>query len=128
MSGSPVLWLLLISVLAYMRFTLLSFFLAQGLTRLTFQPYTFRQLQEIVTSRMSGLKVFQPDAIQLAARKVSGRADTVGLGTMACTKLACTFVCRQCRFVLYIWLFSPYIIFAVQYGLISIREPLVLLS
>ncbi len=110
MSGSPVLWLLLISVLAYMRFTLLSFFLAQGLTRLTFQPYTFRQLQEIVTSRMSGLKVFQPDAIQLAARKVSGRADTVGLGTMACTKLACTFVCRQCRFVLYFLhiLFSLY--------------------
>ena len=42
----------------------------QGLTRLTFQPYTFQQLQEIVTSRMTGLKVFEPDAIQLAARKV----------------------------------------------------------
>ncbi len=36
----------------------------------TFQPYTFRQLQEIVTSRMEGLRVFEPDAVQLAARKV----------------------------------------------------------
>ena len=44
---------------------------SQGLTRLTFQPYTFQQLQEIVTSRMAGLRVFEPDAIQLAARKVA---------------------------------------------------------
>ncbi|CAL1531149.1 unnamed protein product, partial [Lymnaea stagnalis] len=42
-----------------------------GLTRMTFQPYTFRQLEEIVISRMKGLKVFDSDAIQLAARKVA---------------------------------------------------------
>ncbi|XP_076462383.1 uncharacterized protein LOC143294790 [Babylonia areolata] len=42
-----------------------------GLTRMTFQPYTFRQLEQIVMSRMSGLKVFDVDAIQLAARKVA---------------------------------------------------------
>ncbi|KAL8597873.1 hypothetical protein ACOMHN_061406 [Nucella lapillus] len=42
-----------------------------GLTRMTFQPYTFRQLEQIVLSRMSGLKVFDVDAIQLAARKVA---------------------------------------------------------
>ncbi|XP_041360027.1 origin recognition complex subunit 1-like [Gigantopelta aegis] len=42
-----------------------------GLTRMTFQPYTFRQLEEIVASRMLGLKVFDEDAIQLAARKVA---------------------------------------------------------
>ncbi|XP_066297989.1 origin recognition complex subunit 1-like isoform X1 [Branchiostoma lanceolatum] len=42
-----------------------------GLTRMTFQPYTFRQLQEIVMSRMKGLQAFEDDAIQLAARKVA---------------------------------------------------------
>ncbi|OWF42143.1 Origin recognition complex subunit 1 [Mizuhopecten yessoensis] len=42
-----------------------------GLTRMTFQPYTFRQLQEIVVSRMKSLKAFDDDAIQLAARKVA---------------------------------------------------------
>ncbi|XP_060595750.1 origin recognition complex subunit 1-like [Ruditapes philippinarum] len=42
-----------------------------GLTRMTFQPYTFKQLQTIVLSRMKGLKAFDEDAIQLAARKVA---------------------------------------------------------
>ncbi|KAK6188873.1 hypothetical protein SNE40_004960 [Patella caerulea] len=42
-----------------------------GLTRMTFQPYTFRQLEDIVTSRMKGLQVFDDDALQLAARKVA---------------------------------------------------------
>lgn len=38
---------------------------------MTFQPYTFKQLQTIVVSRMKGLKAFDEDAIQLAARKVA---------------------------------------------------------
>lgn len=42
-----------------------------GLTRLTFQPYTHKQLQEIVISRLSGLDTFNSDAIQLVARKVA---------------------------------------------------------
>ncbi len=42
----------------------------QGLTRMTFQPYTHHQLQEIVLSRMQGLDAFDDDAVQLAARKV----------------------------------------------------------
>ncbi|BFZ00133.1 hypothetical protein BsWGS_03172 [Bradybaena similaris] len=42
-----------------------------GLTRMTFQPYTFRQLEEIVASRLKGLQVFDNDAVQLAARKVA---------------------------------------------------------
>jgi origin recognition complex subunit 1 len=45
-----------------------SFF--QGLTRMTFQPYTYSQLQEIVTSRIKELDAFEPDAVQLVARKV----------------------------------------------------------
>ena len=42
-----------------------------GLTRLTFQPYTHKQLQEIVGSRLNGLESFNIDAIQLVARKVA---------------------------------------------------------
>ncbi|GFN87065.1 origin recognition complex subunit 1 [Plakobranchus ocellatus] len=42
-----------------------------GLTRMTFQPYSFLQLEQIVSSRMKGLKVFDGDAIQLASRKVA---------------------------------------------------------
>lgn len=42
-----------------------------GLTRLTFQPYSHKQLQEIVASRLNGLETFNSDAIQLVARKVA---------------------------------------------------------
>lgn len=37
---------------------------------MTFQPYTFQQLQEIVHSRLIGIGAFDPDAVQLASRKV----------------------------------------------------------
>ena len=39
---------------------------------MTFQPYSFRQLQEIVGSRLRGLDAFDPDAIQLVARWEGG--------------------------------------------------------
>ena len=42
-----------------------------GLTRLTFSPYTHDQLKEIVAARLSGLRVFDGDAVQLVARKVA---------------------------------------------------------
>lgn len=42
----------------------------QGLTRLSFQPYTFKQLQQIITSRLNRLKAFEEDALQLVSRKV----------------------------------------------------------
>uniref|UniRef100_A0A182RE54 Origin recognition complex subunit 1 n=1 Tax=Anopheles funestus TaxID=62324 RepID=A0A182RE54_ANOFN len=42
-----------------------------GLTRLTFQPYNFRQLQEIVMARLIGMSSFNSDAVQLVARKVA---------------------------------------------------------
>ena len=38
---------------------------------MTFQPYTFRQLQEIVYSRIKGIDAFEEDAVELIARKVS---------------------------------------------------------
>ncbi|XP_075901279.1 origin recognition complex subunit 1 isoform X1 [Nelusetta ayraudi] len=42
-----------------------------GLTRLSFQPYTFKQLQQIITSRLNRLKAFEEDALQLVSRKVA---------------------------------------------------------
>ncbi|KAH8297085.1 hypothetical protein KR044_004799 [Drosophila immigrans] len=42
-----------------------------GLTRLTFQPYTHKQLQEIVTARLDGSEAFKGEAVQLVARKVA---------------------------------------------------------
>ncbi|XP_050092711.1 origin recognition complex subunit 1 [Anopheles aquasalis] len=42
-----------------------------GLTRLTFQPYNFRQLQEIVMVRLAGTNAFNNDAVQLVSRKVA---------------------------------------------------------
>ncbi|XP_076758468.1 origin recognition complex subunit 1 [Xylocopa sonorina] len=42
-----------------------------GLTRLTFQPYSYKQLQEIVMSRLKDFSGFRAEAVQLVARKVS---------------------------------------------------------
>lgn len=42
----------------------------QGLTRMSFQPYTFKQLQQIITSRLNRVKAFEEDALQLVSRKV----------------------------------------------------------
>ncbi|NXQ56714.1 ORC1 protein, partial [Anthoscopus minutus] len=42
-----------------------------GLTRMSFQPYTYKQLQQIVLSRLKGVKAFEEDAVQLVSRKVA---------------------------------------------------------
>lgn len=42
-----------------------------GMHRLTFLPYSFQQLQEIVKSRLSGLESFTCDAVQFVSRKVA---------------------------------------------------------
>ncbi|XP_064003453.1 origin recognition complex subunit 1 [Pogoniulus pusillus] len=42
-----------------------------GLTRMSFQPYTYKQLQQIISSRLNGTKAFEEDAIQLVSRKVA---------------------------------------------------------
>lgn len=48
-----------------------------GLTRLTFQPYSYKQLQEIVMSRLQGSNSFQDDAVELVARKVAACSGDV---------------------------------------------------
>ncbi|KPP60439.1 hypothetical protein Z043_121564 [Scleropages formosus] len=40
-----------------------------GLTRMSFQPYSFKQLQQIITSRLNQVKAFEEDAVQLVSRK-----------------------------------------------------------
>lgn len=42
----------------------------QGLTRMSFQPYSHSQLKQILVSRLKHLKAFEDDAVQLVARKV----------------------------------------------------------
>ncbi|XP_034036666.1 origin recognition complex subunit 1 [Thalassophryne amazonica] len=42
-----------------------------GLTRMSFQPYSFKQLQQIITSRLNKVKAFEGDALQLVSRKVA---------------------------------------------------------
>ncbi|XP_030647812.1 origin recognition complex subunit 1 [Chanos chanos] len=42
-----------------------------GLTRMSFQPYSFKQLQQIITSRLNRVKAFEEDALQLVSRKVA---------------------------------------------------------
>ncbi|CAJ1059496.1 origin recognition complex subunit 1 isoform X1 [Xyrichtys novacula] len=42
-----------------------------GLTRMSFQPYSFKQLQQIITSRLNKVKAFEEDALQLVSRKVA---------------------------------------------------------
>ncbi|XP_034951202.1 origin recognition complex subunit 1 [Chelonus insularis] len=42
-----------------------------GLTRLTFQPYNYKQLNEIVIARLNESNAFKSEAVQLVARKVA---------------------------------------------------------
>ncbi|EDV23487.1 uncharacterized protein TRIADDRAFT_28013, partial [Trichoplax adhaerens] len=49
-----------------------------GLTRLTFQPYSFNQLERIIRARLANLEeIFSPDAIQFVARKVAAVSGDV---------------------------------------------------
>ncbi|KAG8003326.1 Origin recognition complex subunit 1, partial [Nibea albiflora] len=43
-----------------------------GLTRMSFQPYSFKQLQQIIMSRLNKVKAFEEDALQLVSRKGDG--------------------------------------------------------
>lgn len=50
---------------------------------MSFQPYTYKQLQQIISSRLKGVKAFEEDAVQLVSRKVSTEQINiphVGLG------------------------------------------------
>ncbi|KAK1165064.1 origin recognition complex subunit 1-like [Acipenser oxyrinchus oxyrinchus] len=42
-----------------------------GLTRMSFQPYSYKQLQQIISSRLNRVRAFEDDALQLVSRKVA---------------------------------------------------------
>lgn len=42
-----------------------------GIQRLCFGPYNYQQLQEIISSRLKGIDVFEKQAVEFASRKVS---------------------------------------------------------
>ncbi|KAF6110458.1 origin recognition complex subunit 1 [Phyllostomus discolor] len=68
-----------------------------GLTRMCFQPYTYRQLQQILMSRLRHLKAFEDDAIQLVARKVAALSGDARRCLDICRRATeiCEFSCRK---------------------------------
>jgi hypothetical protein len=50
-----------------------------GIQRLCFGPYNFRQLQEIITSRLKGIDAFEDQAIEFAYRKVCSAIPSIYL-------------------------------------------------
>ncbi|XP_059840230.1 origin recognition complex subunit 1 isoform X2 [Hypanus sabinus] len=59
-----------------------------GLTRMSFQPYTYKQLQQIISSRLNRLKAFENDAIQLVARKVAALSGDARRALDICRRAA----------------------------------------
>ncbi|XP_054428366.1 origin recognition complex subunit 1 [Pteronotus mesoamericanus] len=68
-----------------------------GLTRMCFQPYTYRQLQQILVSRLTHLKAFEDDAIQLVARKVAALSGDARRCLDICRRATeiCEFSCQK---------------------------------
>lgn len=42
-----------------------------GIQRLCFAPYNYQQLQEIISSRLNGIDIFEKQAVEFASRKFS---------------------------------------------------------
>ncbi|XP_067893230.1 origin recognition complex subunit 1 [Heterodontus francisci] len=59
-----------------------------GLTRMSFQPYTYKQLQQIISSRLNRLKAFEDDAIQLVGRKVAALSGDARRALDICRRAA----------------------------------------
>ncbi|XP_038543574.1 origin recognition complex subunit 1 isoform X3 [Canis lupus familiaris] len=68
-----------------------------GLTRMSFQPYTHSQLQQILISRLKNIKAFEDDAIQLVARKVAALSGDARRCLDICRRATeiCEFSCRK---------------------------------
>ncbi|XP_041064376.1 origin recognition complex subunit 1 isoform X2 [Carcharodon carcharias] len=59
-----------------------------GLTRMSFQPYTYKQLQRIISSRLNRLKAFEDDAVQLVGRKVAALSGDARRALDICRRAA----------------------------------------
>jgi len=70
-----------------------------GLTRLVFKPYTFQQLQEIIMNRLVGNSLFDPDAVQLVARKVAAISGDARRALDICRRAIDLIKCEETEFV-----------------------------
>lgn len=59
-----------------------------GLTRLVFMPYTHPQLVQILQSRLDNSSIYDPDAIELCARKVSAVSGDARRALSICQQAA----------------------------------------
>uniref|UniRef100_G1LRU6 Origin recognition complex subunit 1 n=1 Tax=Ailuropoda melanoleuca TaxID=9646 RepID=G1LRU6_AILME len=68
-----------------------------GLTRMSFQPYTHSQLQQILVCRLKHVKAFEDDAIQLVARKVAALSGDARRCLDICRRATeiCEFSCQK---------------------------------
>jgi origin recognition complex subunit 1 len=63
-----------------------------GYARIVFAPYTREQVETIVRERLGELEVFEPGAVQMAARKVAASSGDVRRALQICSRAADT--CR----------------------------------
>lgn len=59
-----------------------------GLTRMTFQPYTFQQLKMIVLTRLNGIDGFDHDGVELISRKVAALSGDARRALDICRRAA----------------------------------------
>lgn len=59
-----------------------------GIHRLCFGPYNYQQLQEIISSRLKGLDVFEKQAIEFASRKVAAISGDARRALEICRRAA----------------------------------------
>ncbi|XP_042377517.1 origin of replication complex subunit 1-like isoform X1 [Zingiber officinale] len=59
-----------------------------GIQRLCFGPYTYQQLQEIISSRLNSLDAFEDQAIEFASRKVAAMSGDARRALEICRRAA----------------------------------------
>ncbi|MQL79096.1 hypothetical protein Taro_011526, partial [Colocasia esculenta] len=59
-----------------------------GIQRLCFGPYNYQQLQEIISSRLKGMDVFEEQAIEFASRKVAAISGDARRALEICRRAA----------------------------------------
>ncbi|OVA02359.1 Bromo adjacent homology (BAH) domain [Macleaya cordata] len=59
-----------------------------GIQRLCFSPYTYQQLQEIISSRVKGIDAFEKQAIEFASRKVAAISGDARRALEICRRAA----------------------------------------
>ncbi|CAL9150131.1 unnamed protein product, partial [Musa hybrid cultivar] len=59
-----------------------------GIQRLCFGPYSYQQLQEIISSRLKGLDAFEEQAVEFASRKVAAMSGDARRALEICRRAA----------------------------------------